>query len=71
MNRSISLMFDLVILTASSIIIIQPVKAQFLNVHIKTDGSIVGTEGTDDIQRIGDNTYLLKNSINGSIFGKG
>jgi parallel beta-helix repeat protein len=27
----------------------------------------VGTEGTDDIQRIGD-TYLLKNSISGSIF---
>jgi parallel beta-helix repeat protein len=46
---------------------VQPVKAQFLNVHIKNDGSIVGTEGTNDIQRIGD-TYILKNSINGSIF---
>src|SRR3990170_7400492 len=67
MNRSISLIFVLVLLTASCIVIIQPVKAQFLNIHIKTDGSIVGTEGTDDIERIGD-TYLLKNSINGSIF---
>ena len=39
----------------------------YLNIHINSDGSISGIEGTPQyIQRTG-NTYLLKNSINGSI----
>jgi parallel beta-helix repeat protein len=67
MSKNIALILALITLTTSCLVIVQPVKAQFLNIHIKTDGSIVGTEGTDGIQRIGD-TYLFKNSINGSIF---
>jgi parallel beta-helix repeat protein len=62
-----ALAVTLILWLFSVMVTVQPVKAQFLNVHIKNDGSIVGTEGTNDIQRIGD-TYILKNSINGSIF---
>ena len=42
----------------------------YLNIHISSDGSISGIEGTPQvIQRTGD-TYLLKSSINGSILAQ-
>ncbi len=68
MNKNIGLI--LVILSSFYILTlsIQPIDAQSdRNIHIYSDGSIRGIEGTQDIQ-IDGNTYLLKNSIKGSIF---
>jgi parallel beta-helix repeat protein len=67
MNRNIGLVFVLLGILVICSICTQPVKAQTgLNIHINSDGSIRGVEGTHDVQRIGD-TYVLKNSIVGSI----
>jgi parallel beta-helix repeat protein len=50
-----------------SVLYLKPVNAQTgLNIRINSDGSIRGVEGTQDLERIGD-TYILKNSIVGSI----
>jgi parallel beta-helix repeat protein len=68
MNKSLGLILVLLSSLVICSISTQPVRAQtYLNIHINSDGSIRGIEGTQDIQRIGD-TYVLKNSINGSIF---
>lgn len=44
-----------------------PAEAQVLTIRIRPDGSITGTEGTDDIERDG-NTYIIRNDINRSIW---
>ena len=62
MSKNIILILALTTLTASCIVVIQPVKADVI--YIETDGSILET---DDIQKIGD-TYIFKNNIKGSIF---
>ncbi len=57
----------LILFTALLLVNIQPVKAQSqLSVHINPDGSIRGTEGTQDILREG-NVYTLKNNVKGTI----
>jgi parallel beta-helix repeat protein len=67
MNKNLGLILVLLGILVICSISNQSVKAQTgLNIHINSDGSIRGVEGTHDVQRIGD-TYVLKNSIVGSI----
>jgi len=67
LNKRLAFCVVITLLTALLLASAQPIKAQTpLNIHINSDGSIRGTEGTNDIFREG-NVYTLKNDVKGSI----